>query len=190
MRMDEILNEDLNHKEMYDDFMSSLRLVFSEAYLNKIKSIMKKDIRIKSKDFGKPDKSAYTVGRTIYINTPIFERLDPKQRTDILLHEFIHVIQNTKNFFILRAFKEVFTLGNELYKIAERHIKNGSLSEFLTGSKTAKIGNPKTEIVGYLMNGAIDWTVISEKGRERFIAALDKSGMFNLKSDFWHKRLI
>lgn len=190
MKMSDIIKEDLDHREMYDDFKNSLSLVFSDAYLNKINHVLRKNIKIKEKDFNDPSKASYVSGRTIFINTPVFEKLNPKQRTDYLLHEFIHVIQNTRNFFVLKAFKEVFDLGNDLYKIARRYTKRGGVEEFLTGNRRSKIGNPRLEIVSYLMNGSLDWTVMSDKGREKFIETLKNTGMFNLRSPFWNKRLI
>lgn len=188
MILKDVLLEDIDYSEVYKDFNNTLTLVFSKEYLKKIQSVLTKSILIKEKDFKSPDKASYVVGRTIYINKPIFERLSSAQKTKYLLHEYIHVIQNTKNFFVLRAFKEVFELGKSLYKIMRKNLE-GSVSEFLVGFKS-KIGDPKIEVISYLMNGDIDWTKMSKNGKIEFIEALNNSGMFNLKSSFWKERLL
>lgn len=169
------------------DFGNALLQVYSPEYLSKIKEKLKKNIKIKEKNFRDPSKAAYTEGKTIYINKPVFETLSKKERTKYFMHEFVHIMQNTKNFFIFKTFKEVYNLGKVLYGIVKENVK-GDISEFLTGSKQ-KIGNPKLEIISYLMNGDINWNKISKLGRQQFIEALQKSNIFNLKSSFWKERL-
>ena len=173
--------------EIHKDFGNALLQVFSPAYLTKIKENLKKNIRIKEKDFKDPSRVAYVEGKTIYVNKPIFDSLSQKDRTNYLMHEFIHIMQNIRNFFILKTFKEVFNLGKELYAISKEHV-DGHISEFLTGKKQ-KVGNPKLEIISYLMNGNINWSKMSKEGKERFIKSLDDSNIFNLRTSFWRERL-
>lgn len=180
------LLEDLQ-LDIHRDFGNALLQVFSPDYLVKIKSKLKKNITIKEKDFKDPSNVAYVEGKTIYVNKPIFDRLSQKEKVKYLMHEFIHIMQNTKNFFVLKTFKEVFDLGSTLYSITKKHL-TGTLAEFLTG-KDQKITNPKYEVISYLMNGDIDWSRISEKGRKQFIEALHASKIFNLRTSFWRERL-
>ncbi len=174
--------------EIDKDFGIALVQVFSQEYLVKIKNNLKKNITIKLKDFKDPGKVAYVEGKTIYVNSPVFETLSQKEKTEYLMHEFIHIMQNTKNFLILRTFKEVFNLGSSLFKIVRNEVI-GTLGEFLTG-ENKKITNPKYEIISYLMNGKIDWTKITKEGKEQFVRQLVDSGLFNLRSGFWKERLM
>lgn len=173
--------------DIHKSFLNSLMQVFSFEYLEKMGKNIKKNIVIKEKDFKNPDKAAYTEGRTIYVNQPVFERMGEKEKTNLILHEFIHIMQNTRNFFILKAFKEVFELGSVLYKIIRKNLK-GDLGEFLTGRKQ-RISNPRLEIISYLMNGEINWQMMDRKGREEFVEALVSSGIFNMETKFWRERL-
>jgi len=188
MKLYEYLQEDLDLSELHRDFGKALKQVFSEEYLNKIQSVIKRNIVIKEKDFKNPSKAAYVEGRTIFVNKPVFDRLSSKERVKYLMHEFIHIMQNTKNFFVVRAFEEVYDLGDELYKIVKRNLK-GSIGEFLTGAKN-KISSPKYEIISYLMNGDIDWTQLTMDGKREFIIALNNSKMFRLNTVFWKERLL
>lgn len=186
MVLHDYLLEDMQ-LELHKDFGNALLQVFSSNYLVKIKDNLKKNIQIKEKDFKDPSKVAYVEGKTIYVNKPIFDNLSQKDRTKYLMHEFIHIMQNVRNFFILKTFKEVFDLGKELYSIAKKHT-SGHISEFLTGQKQ-KIGNPKLEIISYLMNGDINWSKISKEGKVEFLEALNESNIFNLRTSFWRERL-
>lgn len=182
----EYLPEDFDFDELHRDFGRALSQVFSPKYLNKVQRVIKKNILIKSKDFKDPSKVAYVVGRTIYVNSPVFDRLSSKDRVNYLLHELIHILQNTKNFLIFKAFKEVFDLGKVVYKIIRKNLK-GNLNIFLTGS-SERVSNAKLEVISYFMNGSLDWTQLEPKGREEILNAFIKSEMFNLESKFWKDR--
>lgn len=178
-------------EELEQAFGQALLKVFNPAYLPKIKKHMGKDIIIKKKDFKNPNAVAYTKGRTIYVNEPIFGKLPMKDKVRYLLHEFIHVMQNTSNFMVVRAFKEVYDIADELYPIVKKHITK-PLPFFLTGKNQSLGTNPKYikyEILSYLMNGDIRWDAISKEGYQQFIETLRKHRVFNLNSDFWVKRI-
>ena len=182
--------EELNAEELDQarkHFTAALIQIFSPEYLKKIKKTLKKDIHIKQKDFKDPSKAAYTEGRTIYINEPIFDRLSQTERVNFILHEFIHVMQNTKNFFIMRTFKEVYNVGNELYKSIKKNL-DGDLGEFLTGRKQ-KITSPKYEVISYLMNNSLNWQMLYPEGKKEIINIIIRSGIFNTSSKFWQERL-
>lgn len=192
MKLYNKINERISDTELYDvqeSFLNALVQVFSLKYIKRLdEKIVKKDIRFVEKDFKDPSKAAYTVGRTIYVNEPVFDKLTTKERTKYLLHEFVHVMQNTKNFFVFKTFKEVYEVGASLNKIVKKHLI-GSLGEFLTGSKQ-KVSSPKYEVISYLMNGDIDWTQITPEGRSEFVKTLGNSGIFNLSTKFWEERLL
>jgi hypothetical protein len=193
MRLNDFLIEAKTEEgeELEKAFGQALLKVFNPAYLPKIKKNISKDIKIKKKDFKNPNAVAYTKGRTIYVNEPIFEKLDMKDKVKYLLHEFIHIMQNTSNFVVIRAFKEIFNLADKLYPIVKKNITK-PLPFFLTGKNQSLGTNPKYikyEIISYLMNGDIRWDAISKKGYLEFMDVLRKSRVFNLNSDFWVKRI-
>lgn len=190
VKLHERIDEALSYQEMKEvqqEFFNTLTQVFTTEYLGKVKFDFIKNIRFVEKDFKDPSKTAYTEGRTIYVNEPIFDRLTKKERAKYLLHEFIHIMQNTKNFLIFRTFKEVYEVGVKLYRVLRKHL-TGDLGSFLTGRKQ-KLSSPKYEVISYLMNGDIDWTQLSEKGKVEFVKVLSQSGIFNLKTRFWADRL-
>lgn len=177
-----------------DAFVEALKNVFTSAYLSKIQKRIGDDILIKKKDFGNPNAIAYTKGRTIYVNDPVFGKLPMKEKTKHLLHEFIHVMQNTNNKMVVRSFKEVYDLADQIWPIVTKHLdKDSDIALFLTG-KRQSLGTSKKylkyEVIAYLMNSQkIRWDLIPDEAHKQIIDVLRKSRVFNLNSEFWIKRL-
>jgi len=185
-----ILHDNINEAKelsLEKNFANSLLQVFSVSFIKKIEDKIHKNIKVKIKDLKDPSKAAYTIGKTIYINENIFNRLSEKEKTKYLLHEFIHVLQNKKNFYVFKTFKEVYELGNSLYKTIYKYSKK-PVSFFLIGRKE-KIQNIKLEIIPYLINNSINWEILGEKGKKEFVQKLQDSKMFNLNSSFWRERI-
>jgi len=167
-------------------FNVALTQVFSQEYLKKINSVLKKRIGLKYIS-EREDINAYNKGNVIYVNKNNFEKLDSKQQVRTLLHEFIHILQNSKKFLIFfRQFKEIHNLSKELGKIVKNSLIE-PISVFLN-SRYVKALDTDYEIIPYLMSGNINWKAISPAGRRDIKIALKNSGIFNLHHQFWVKR--
>jgi len=168
-------------------FNLALKQVFSTEYLNKIENGITKRIKVKEKVNKDQNMVAWNEGTTIYVNKPVFYSKPIAAQMRYILHEFMHVLHHSKSFLILRKFKEMKILSNNLWKIVQTHAKDKG--KFLTGKTIDKKYLNKEETVSYFMNGSIKWNQISPEGKQQFINELKKSGMFNLQHPFWTKRL-
>ena len=107
----------------------------------------------------------------------------------VLLHEFMHVLQTTKSFFIFNRFRELSKLSKRLRGILKKHLLK-PIDVFLTGKNQGhRFKNKKFETVAYLINNSINWNVLSPKGQRLFVEELRRSGLFNLSGPAWKKRL-
>lgn len=172
-------------EELFND---ALKQVFSPVYLSKIENVIKKNIKLKEKKSKNANEVAWTQGNTIYVNPLAFDQLKPEQQIRYLLHEFLHWLMQKRGFFT-KQFKDLDKLSKELYKIMKKYALK-DIGEVLTGQ--TGIGGKYInyqETLAYLMNGKADLKKLSPEGRNEFIAALKKSGIFNLAHPFWKKRL-
>lgn len=168
-------------------FNHALQQVFSKQYLSKIESVLAKKIKLKEKVSKNTDVVAWVEGTTIYVNKPEFEKRDGKSKVKYLLHEFMHVLNNSKSFFIIKSFKEINDLSEKLWTITKKEAKDPGL--FLAGRSIPKHLLNKQEALSYLMNDKVQWKNISPKGKEEFQKALKDAGVFNLGNQFWKNRL-
>jgi hypothetical protein len=169
-------------------FNIALRQIFEPSYLKKIDGTLHNTIKMQEVDDRHQNIIAYNKGSTIYINKRPFGALTTKKKMNYILHEFVHVLQNMKRFFLFRGFKEIHNMTSDLYDIVDSNLVK-SYPEFLTGKKV-KIGSGgKFEILAYLMNNSIDWTAITPEAKKKFIATLREYDIFNLENQFWHDRL-
>jgi len=190
------LDDFLLEVELGDDsdfnktFNLALKQVFNSRYLSKVNDMINR--RIKFKEFNNVNKNilAYNKGNTIYVNKIPFQERTIKRRMEIILHEFIHLVQRKRKVIFFKQFKEIDDLTEQLNIITRKYLKPRTpLSVFLTG-KLQKLGpGGKHEILGYLMSNSIKWDAISIEGKGLFIDALKRSGIFDLSNSFWKKRL-
>lgn len=167
-------------------FNYALTQVFTPAYVKKINEVLQKEIQIK--EVAKTENfNAYTQGKTIVINKPKFYSLNREQQVKTLLHEFIHILQTSKFLFFSR-FKEISKLTKILNLIVKRNL-TGSLSVFLTGEEKKMMSDDKEEILAYLIGDGLKWSELKPEGKKVFLRTLQESGVFNLGSSFWAKRL-
>jgi len=169
-------------------FNLALKQVYSPEYLSKIDRILSKKINLKEKILKDPNVAAWNKGTTIYVNKPVFYSKPIKEQIKYLLHEFVHLLHHSKNFILLKNFKEMKNLSSKLYKIVAKNSKD--VGKFLTGKPLNKKFINSEEVLSYLMNDSINWNYISPQGRQLFINELKHSNMFNLEHPFWKKRLI
>lgn len=178
------LGENPDLEKVFNDALSQ---VFSPQYLSKIEDTLKKRIKVKEKINKNSDVVAWVQGTTIYVNKPEFYARPAKQRVKYLLHEFMHVLNNSKSFFIINKFKEIKDLSNKLWSITKKHAKDPG--KFLADRSINKSLLNNQEALSYLMNDKINWKAISSTGEQLFKQALKESGIFNLSHEFWKNRL-
>jgi hypothetical protein len=169
-------------------FNLALQQVFTSQFVQKIDNEIRK--RIKLKEINNKDHNilSYNKGNNIYINTIPFNKRGVREKMQLLLHEFIHLLQRKKKAFFFKNFKEINNLTNKLIKVIEPNL-NKTLPVFLTGKNMDLGPGGKHEILGYLMNNTLDWSAISPAGKKLFIDELKASRIFNLSHPFWRKRL-
>ena len=169
-------------------FNTALKQIFKPEYLRKIESTINRTIKLKEVDDRNQRIIAYNRGNAIYINKRPFGALVLSKKMNYLLHEFIHVMQNMKRFFLFRGFKEIHDLTMDLDDIVQTSLVK-SFPEFLTG-KNVKIGSGgKFEILAYLMNNTVQWDAITPEGKKKFIRTLEEYNIFNLEDSWWKSRL-
>ena len=168
-------------------FNAALLDVFAPEFIVKVENKIKG--RIKFKEYATDrDEGALTRGNAIFVNTALFDKLSYRKKLKYLLHEFIHILQKSRNFFIIKAFGELDNLTRKLNAITKKYLVK-PYNVFLT-SKNADIGlGGKHEILAYMMNDSVDWSALSPVGRASFEEAIVKSGIFNIKSNGWKRRL-
>lgn len=158
--------------------------VFSQSFLNKVKSIIP-DLKIKEVVNRNKNLAAYTRSRsTIFVNRPVFYQLDRVEQISILLHEFIHILQFKKSREIRRASEDLWRFVNQ------NKLPEATVSEVVLGKKyiKSKFMN-RNEILPYMMNQTFRWEKMKDGSKERLLEVLKRAGIFNLDSDFWKKKL-
>lgn len=172
--------------ELQKLFNKGLNEVFSIAYLNKISGKIKEFIDIKEVSLDQK-VVAYNVGSKIYINKNTFYDNTLNDQVKYLLHEFIHVLQRKRGLFFSK-FKEIRVLTKSLEKILKDHSLQ-PISVFLTGKNQNLGSGGKWEILSYFMNNTIEWNAVDDEGKVLIVREIKSSGIFNINSSFWKKRL-
>jgi len=169
-------------------FNWALTQVYSKEYLNKINKFITDKLQIKEMVKNNTTVAESDRNGIIYINKPLFYGKPKQEQVKFLLHEFVHIQQNKRNFIISKTFQEIHELSEELYNIVKKNLTT-SMSEFLTGREQQMPTSDSYEIIAYLMNGSVKISSLKPEGKKQFIAALTNSGLFNIGSPFWLKRL-
>ena len=169
-------------------FNVALKQIFQPEILRKIENTLHRTIKIKEIDNRNQNIIAYNQGSSIYINKRPFGALVLTKKMNYLLHEFIHVLQNMRRFFLFRGFKEINDMTADLNDVVKSNLVK-SFPEFLTGKATRIGGGDKYEILAYMMNNSIQWEALTKEGQEKFVKILREYNVFNLENQFWHSRL-
>lgn len=190
MELELIINEvelETRDKQLNILFDNYLSQVFSSSFKKKIDETLKDRISFKEVVDKTKNVVAYTIGNTIYVNSPVFYSKNRNKGILFLLHEFIHILQNSKSFFIVNKFNDIKTVEEQLYSLIQKNLIK-PYSTFLTGKNQSLHSSGKDEILTYQMNDSIDWSAVKEGTKEQYIKILKQSGLFNLNSKFWQKR--
>lgn len=170
-------------------FNFALKQIFSQNYLNKIEKTIKKRISLNFIDIKKQGVEGYSTNKKIFINKNEYDKKILIKKVELVLHEFIHILQRSKSFFILKSFKELENLTNKLNKIVKKNLVKPYTFNSLLAGHEVKVGG-KYEIIAYLLADRIKWKALSQKGKIEFYNALKESNIFNLKSMMWKKILV
>ena len=181
----ELETKDKQLNVLFDSYLSQ---VFSPAFKKKIDETLKDKISFKEVVDKNKNVIAYTMGNTIYVNSPVFYSKNRSKGILFLLHEFIHILQNSKSFFLMNKFNDIKNIEASLYNVVQRNLVK-PYAVFLTGKQQALHSSGKDEVLTYQMNGSVDWSALKPGAKEEYIKILQQSGMFNLNSKFWRKRL-
>lgn len=190
MELELIINEvelETRDKQLNILFDNYLSQVFSSSFKKKIDETLKDRISFKEVVDKTKNVVAYTIGNTIFVNSPVFYSKNRNKGILFLLHEFIHILQNSKSFFIINKFNDIKTVEEQLYSLIQKNLIK-PYSTFLTGKSQSLHSSGKDEILTYQMNDSIDWSAVKEGTKEQYIKILKQSGLFNLNSKFWQKR--
>lgn len=191
MQLELLLNEvELETKDkqlniLFDNYLSQ---VFSPSFKKRIDETLKDRISFKEVVDKTKNVVAYTMGNTIYINSPVFYSKNINKGILFLLHEFIHILQNSKSFFIINKFNDIKNTEAQLYSLVQKNLIK-PYSVFLTGKNQNLHSSGKDEVLTYQMNNSIDWSAVKEGTKEKYIQILKQSKLFNLNSNFWKKRI-
>lgn len=170
--------------DLLNFFNSFATQVFTQGFSNKIHKAIP-NLKIKETVSSNKNLAAYTNSyETIFVNRPVFYRLNRTQQISILMHEFIHVLQFKKN-------REIRRLSLEVWNFFNRNkLPNATVSEAVLGKKfiKSKFIN-KNEILPYLMNERVRWEYMSEGSKEGLRDLLSSSKVFQTDSRFWKERL-
>lgn len=181
-----ILTGDNELNIFFDD---TLKKVFSPSYYNKIESTLQNKINLsyynnpndRAASFVKPGDNKH-----IYINKYFFDKYSREKKMEFLVHEFFHILQQSKSFLFQKKFKEIIDLDKTLEKIAIPYLK-GSFTSFLTGQSNETIDSD-CEMLSYIVgNRSADWNRIDLRGKKLIQNTIENSGFFNTHSDYWKK---
>lgn len=167
-------------------FNNALKEVFSSSYMNKIDTILK---RIEIKPYSKASEKVVAYvnagnNKNIFVNRYYFDDLPKEKKIEFLLHEFFHILQQTKSFIFFRRFKDLIELDERLEREIPRYL-NAPMSEFLTGQKNRKIST-RLEVLPYIIGTrTADWSCISKEGKKYIRDVLTSSGLFNINSNYF-----
>lgn len=188
----QLATESDNIKNLQKIFNYGLKQVYSESFLPKVEEAIKNKVRLREKVSSKINEVAWIDNfNVIYINPPPFYSQTKENQVRIILHEFIHLLHSSRKFLFFKNFPEMKKLSSFLFRRVKSGLNRGSsVGEFLANKKNAssKYIN-REEVLAYLMTGSVNWNSITKEAKEDIIKALQDSGMFNLSSDFWRKRL-
>lgn len=181
----ELATKDTKLNVLFDSY---LKQIFSPAFYRIIDSYFKTRIKFKETVDKNRNVVAWTIGNVIYINTPVFYAKNSNKAILFVLHEFIHILQNSKSFLLVDRFGNIKELEHKLYNLIKPNLTK-SFSKFLTNTEQSLHSSTKDEVLSYQMNNSVDWTAVKSGTREAYKKLLIESGLFNLNSPFWKKRL-
>lgn len=182
---DTIFTEELRIKSGEESldilFRKYMKDVFSPHFLSKIDRVF--NVTLKFGDFKqKSNVMCYTQGTKIYINRPMFYSTEKSKAMNYIMHEMLHVLSNTNKF------PELNLVNKKLNTIVLNGVERGKESDFFTGKHQNIHSDWHGEVLNYLCNNSINWSVASFGTKLAYKETLEESGLFNMNSVFWKKR--
>lgn len=182
---DTIFTEDLRinsgEKALDNMFKQYMSNVFSPNFLSKINRQF--NVTLNLRDFReRSNVMAYTQGTKIYINKPLFYSTPKDKAMNYIIHELLHVLNNTGKF------PELSNVNKQLANIVAKSVDKDKISDFFTGKHQNIHSDWHGECINYLCNNSINWDVGIIGTKEAYKETLEESGLFNMKSIWWNKR--
>lgn len=182
---DTIFTEDLRinsgEKALDNMFKQYMSNVFSPNFLSKINRQF--NVTLNLRDFReRSNVMAYTQGTKIYINKPLFYSTPKDKAMNYIMHELLHVLNNTGKF------PELSNVNKQLANIVAKSVDKDKISDFFTGKHQNIHSDWHGECINYLCNNSINWDVGVIGTKEAYKETLEESGLFNMKSAWWNKR--
>lgn len=182
---DTIFTEDLRinsgEKALDNMFKQYMSNVFSPNFLSKINRQF--NVTLNLRDFReRSNVMAYTQGTKIYINKPLFYSTPKDKAMNYIMHELLHVLNNTGKF------PELSNVNKQLANIVAKSVDKDKISDFFTGKHQNIHSDWHGECINYLCNNSINWDVGIIGTKEAYKETLEESGLFNMKSVWWNKR--
>lgn len=182
---DTIFTEDLRinsgEKSLDNMFKQYMSNVFSPNFLSKINRQF--NVTLNLRDFReRSNVMAYTQGTKIYINKPLFYSTPKDKAMNYIMHELLHVLNNTGKF------PELSNVNKQLANIVAKSVDKDKISDFFTGKHQNIHSDWHGECINYLCNNSINWDVGIIGTKEAYKETLEESGLFNMKSVWWNKR--
>jgi len=184
-----LLEVNLQDESLEGYFNEGLKQVFSPVFLSKINKKIQHLIPIKYvENHNNSNEVVWTENNEISVNKKEFEKIDVVKRIKYLLHEFIHILLNSKSFFVINAFIELRKVSNKMHQIVEQYAI-GNVGAFLINKTIEEKYLNNQESLAYFMNGKMNWKMIKPEGAKLLKETIINSGLFNTSSEFWRKRI-
>ena len=184
MKFSKVISEKIEIESNMDsinkNFRKYLYNVFSEVFIKKLDRVFKEPLIVNNFEENS-NVMALTVKDKISVNEKMFNSLPLDNAMVYIIHELFHVLQNSNKF------KEIKTVNNLLCIKTLAKIPKDKINKFLTGKQQNIHSNYKDEFLSYCANSAFDWS-ISPILKTEYYEVLNRSGIFNMESDWWKKR--
>ena len=182
----------------------SLKKIFSKTFYSKIKKEITKKIKIREANLldvitGRYAKNAYAFvspgplgTNTIYIERKYLHRKSKDFLVNIILHELLHIMQNSKRFlFFFNKFPELRQDSLVLEEIIKKNLKKDiDFEQFFGYNKGQNIGDGEFETIAHMIApNKLRLGYLVSGGKKRLIKGIKSFNIFNLRSSFWKERL-
>ena len=183
---------------------ASMKKIFHPKFYRKIKKEVNKKIRVREANVGDVLLGKYASNAvawvahgplsssTIYIEKAYLEKESKGFLIKTILHEIVHILQNQKKFFFFfQKFPELREVSKNMGRILRENLKEGyDISQFFGFPRKVDIGSDTLETIAYIIAPhKLKLSLLNIEGKKALVKYLNTAKIFNLKSDFWKKRL-
>lgn len=161
--------------------MPFAKTILSSELYNKLedneKNISYKEVKKNKKVIG------YSLKNTIYLNKNVFFGLSKTKQIEYILHEMLHKLQKKDS-----SLREKGKVVYSFYKLHKKD-KSTSESEISMGIKNlSKKYFNEDEVLPYLLNEKVDFSLMEDGSKEKFISLLKSLNLFKIDSVYWKNK--